>query len=64
MAIWLIVAGLVILALLGAPLFLIIGSIALIAFHNAQIDTSAVIIELYRIAETPILIAIPLFTFA
>ncbi|MGH2569374.1 MAG: TRAP transporter large permease [Bacteroidota bacterium] len=64
MAVWLIVAGLVLLALFGAPLFSIIGAIALIAFNRAEIDTSAVIIELYKIAETPTLIAIPLFTFA
>ncbi|HEX9828915.1 MAG TPA: TRAP transporter large permease subunit [Bacteroidota bacterium] len=64
MEIWLIVIGLVLLALFGSPLFSIIGAIALIAFYNAGIDTSAVIISLYTIAETPTLIAIPLFTFA
>lgn len=60
----LVIAGLVLLALLGAPLFSIIGATALYAFYSADIDTSSVIIELYRIAETPTLIAIPLFTFA
>lgn len=64
MRLWLVAAILVILALLGAPLFSIIGGIALYAFHAADIDTSAVIIDLYRIADTPTLIAIPLFTFA
>lgn len=54
----------VILAFLGAPLFSIIGSIALLLFHQADIDTSAVIVELYRLASAPTLIAIPLFTFA
>jgi C4-dicarboxylate transporter, DctM subunit len=54
----------VVLALLGAPLFIIIAAIALISFHASGIDTSAVIIELYRIASAPTLIAIPLFTFA
>jgi len=61
---WVIVVVLVLLALLGAPLFSIIGGIALYAFDQEGIDTSSVIIELYRIAETPTLIAIPLFTFA
>src|SRR5437867_13136348 len=51
-------------ALLGSPLFSIIGAIALIAFHAAGIDTSAIIVELYRLASAPTLIAIPLFTFA
>ncbi|HLE33933.1 MAG TPA: TRAP transporter large permease subunit [Bacteroidota bacterium] len=64
MKVWLVAAVLIILALLGAPLFSIIGGIALYAFHAADIDTSAVIIDLYKIADTPTLIAIPLFTFA
>ncbi len=61
---WFIVILVVLLALLGAPLFTLIGGIALYAFDAAGIDTSSVIIELYRMAETPTLIAIPLFTFA
>ncbi len=52
------------LAFIGAPLFSIIGGIAVLAFHLADIDTSAVIVELYRLASAPTLIAIPLFTFA
>ncbi|HEY4611897.1 MAG TPA: TRAP transporter large permease subunit [Bacteroidota bacterium] len=64
MELWLIVLGLILLALFGSPLFTIIGAIALTAFYHAEIDTSAVIISLYTIAETPTLIAIPLFTFA
>ncbi len=55
---------LILLALLGSPLFVIIGAIALLAFHSLGIDTSAVIVELYRIASAPTLLAIPLFTFA
>lgn len=56
--------ALILLALLGAPLFVVIGAIALLAFHSLGIDTSAVIVELYRIASAPTLLAIPLFTFA
>lgn len=55
---------LLLLALFGTPLFAIIAAIALIAFYLAGIDSSAVIIELYRLASQPILLAIPLFTFA
>lgn len=60
------VAGLflVVLAFLGSPLFSIIGAIALLAFHAAGIDTSAIIVELYRLTSAPALVAIPLFTFA
>lgn len=55
---------LLLLAFLGSPLFAIIGCIAVLAFYAAGIDSSAVIVELYRLANTPTLIAIPLFTFA
>lgn len=55
---------LLLLAFLGSPLFAIIGLIAVLAFYAAGIDSSAVIVELYRLANTPTLIAIPLFTFA
>jgi C4-dicarboxylate transporter DctM subunit len=51
-------------ALLGAPLFAIIGAVTLIAFTFAQTDSSIAVVELYRIASEPVLIAIPLFTFA
>lgn len=55
---------LVLFAFLGSPLFAIIGIIAVLAFYAGGIDSSAVIVELYRLANTPTLIAIPLFTFA
>ncbi len=64
MTILLIGIALLVLALFGTPLFAIISAIALMAFHAADIDTSAVIVELYRLANAPILLAIPLFTFA
>ena len=51
-------------ALLGAPLFAIIGAVTLIAFSFAQTDSSIAIVELYRITSQSVLIAIPLFTFA
>lgn len=52
------------LAFIGSPLFAIIGAVALLAFHSSGIDSSAVIVELYRLANAPTLLAIPLFTFA
>lgn len=51
-------------ALFGTPLFIIIGAIGLICFYSQDIDSSAMIIELYRLANAPALLAIPLFTFA
>ncbi len=60
----LIIIGLILLALFGSPLFAIIGAFALLAFYTLGIDSAAVIIEMYKIASMPTLIAIPLFTFA
>lgn len=56
--------ALTILAFLGSPIFAVIGAVGLLAFHYAGIDSSAVIVELFRIASAPTLMAIPLFTFA
>lgn len=59
----LVVLALIILALLGAPLFSIIAAGALYGFYIADISLMVIGIELYRIAETPLLMALPLFTF-
>ncbi len=59
-----IVLLLILLALLGAPLFAVIGASAMAGFHQGEIDLSVVAIEFYRLAEMPILLAIPLFAFA
>lgn len=50
--------------ILGAPLFAIIASSAIIGFSGEEIDLSVIAIEIYRIVDTPVLLAIPLFTFA
>jgi C4-dicarboxylate transporter, DctM subunit len=49
---------------LGAPLFTVFSGLTLLLLFLANIDSSAMIIEMHRIATTPILVAIPLFTFA
>ena len=61
-----IVAGLllIVLALLGAPLFAVIAASAMFGFSREGIDLSVMAIEFFGIAETPVLVAIPLFTFA
>ena len=53
-----------ILAFLGAPVFSLIGALAIYLFYGAGIDSSAVIVEMLRLASLPALIAIPLFTFS
>ncbi|MDJ0867361.1 MAG: TRAP transporter large permease subunit [Myxococcota bacterium] len=51
------------LALLGAPLFAVIAASALLGFQREGIDLSVAAIEIYRLAEIPAMVAIPLFTF-
>jgi tripartite ATP-independent transporter DctM subunit len=55
---------LILVALLGAPLFSVIAASALLGFYRSEIDLSIVAIEFFGLAEMPILVAIPLFTFA
>ncbi|MEK7759020.1 MAG: TRAP transporter large permease subunit, partial [Pseudomonadota bacterium] len=56
--------ALLLLVLLGAPLFAVIAASTLLAFARTDADLTVVIIEIYRLAEMPVLLAIPLFTFA
>ena len=51
-------------ALLGGPIFIVMSLLAMLSFHYAEIDLSAMTVEIYRIASSPSLITIPLFTFA
>ena len=44
---------LVLLAILGTPLFAVFGALAWFLFRAAGIDTSAIMIELYRLASAP-----------
>ncbi len=54
----------VVLLFIGTPVFVVISALALYLFSANQIDIAAVIIEMHRMATTPVLVAIPLFTFA
>ncbi len=51
-------------AVAGVPNFALILAAALAGFYLLGIDPAVVIIELYRIADTPLLMALPLFTLA
>jgi tripartite ATP-independent transporter DctM subunit len=55
---------LVVLAILGAPLFAIIATSAMVGFYNNETELMTMALELMSIANTPVLTAIPLFTFA
>ncbi len=50
-------------ALAGTPLFAVIAGLALFAYQQAGIDPMAVPIEMARLADTPMLEALPLFIF-
>jgi len=60
----LVIGILLLLMLLGVPIFVVICGLALFLLFSGQIDSSAMIIEMHRMATTPVLVAIPLFTFA
>jgi C4-dicarboxylate transporter DctM subunit len=55
---------LVLLAVLGAPLFAVIATSAMLGFSNIETDLMTMALELLSIAQLPFLAAIPLFTFA
>ncbi|MFA6743564.1 MAG: TRAP transporter large permease subunit, partial [Candidatus Neomarinimicrobiota bacterium] len=54
----------VILILCGLPLFAAIGITGIIQFALSGINPTVVIVEMYRVASAPTLLAIPLFTLA
>ena len=61
--IWLGVIVILAMAALGAPLFAVLMGAAMLGFYSADIDLAIIAIELYRIVDTPLLVALPLFTF-
>lgn len=59
-----VVGGILLAALFGAPLFAVILAATMIGFYSQEVPLSAIVIELYRITDTPLLVALPLFTFS
>ncbi len=49
---------------IGAPLFICIGALTLLLLSAAGLDAQAIASEIYRIARSPGLVAIPLFAFS
>jgi C4-dicarboxylate transporter, DctM subunit len=54
----------IILTILGLPIFAGLLAAAMLGLHSTGVDFSAIAIEIFRLANAPILLAIPLFTFA
>ncbi len=50
-------------ALLGTPLFVVILAAAILGFYFAEIPLTVITIEIYRLVNSPLLLALPLFTF-
>jgi len=55
---------LLVFAILGAPLFTIIVTSAMLGLHREGTDLMSVALDILGIADLPFLVAIPLFTFA
>ena len=62
--IWLAIAFVIVLAILGAPIFVVVIAATALGFIASGIDLTVIVIEIYRIADTPLLVSLPLFTFA
>jgi C4-dicarboxylate transporter DctM subunit len=61
---WLVSVLLIAATVLGVPLFAVIATSAFLGFQREGVDLSVVAIEFFGLSETPVLVAIPLFTFA
>ena len=55
---------LIVSALVGVPIFLILGGATLLGYYAIGDSFASLFIEVYRIATNPVFIAIPLFIFA
>jgi len=52
---------LIVLIILGLPLFIGILAAAMLGLNVSQVDLAAIPIEIFRLANSPVLLAIPLF---
>ena len=64
MSLWLIALALIALAALGAPFYALIAAVAFVGFQAQGYDLAVVAVEINRLGEMPVLVAIPLFTLA
>lgn len=57
-------ALLALIAFFGVPLFIVILAAAMLGFYVSEIPLTVIAIEMYRLVDTPLLLALPLFTFS
>ncbi|MCJ7776071.1 MAG: TRAP transporter large permease subunit, partial [Desulfobulbaceae bacterium] len=55
---------LIVLIIFGLPLFIGILAATMLGLYVSQVEFAAIPIEIFRLANAPVLLAIPLFTFA
>ena len=55
---------LILLIIFGLPVFVGMIAAAMLGLYTSQVEFSAILIEIFRLANAPVLLAIPLFTFA
>jgi C4-dicarboxylate transporter DctM subunit len=55
---------LILLTFFGMPIFAGLLAAAMLGLYTSGVDISAILIEIFRLANAPVLLAIPLFTFA
>ncbi len=60
--VWPAIGTLIAAAILGAPIFVVLGGAALILFFADDVPVAAIPVEAYRIVTSPTIPAIPLFT--
>ncbi len=53
----------ILMGLMGVPLFAMILAATMLGFYTSEVDFTLIAAELYRLAETPMLLAFPLFAF-
>ncbi|HEX6592347.1 MAG TPA: TRAP transporter large permease subunit [Moraxellaceae bacterium] len=58
------VAVIIFAALMGTPIFAVIAAAAMLGFYSVETPLTVIGVELYRLVDTPLLLALPLFTFA
>lgn len=51
-------------ALMGSPIFAVIAAAAMLGFYSGETPLTVLGVEIYRLVDTPLLLALPLFTFA
>jgi tripartite ATP-independent transporter DctM subunit len=61
---WMLITALIAAAILGAPIFVVLGGAALVFFLADGVQVASIPVETYRIMVSPLIPTIPLFTLA